>query len=88
MNPIFQCPHVGIASTTPTFIQKTDEGFEARHGVAIMGHTNMPLEKLAKISPFDDDFNDNFARGVGATEREALADLDAVAKAIAKSLWL
>lgn len=84
---IFSCDHIGVAGTTKVFINKTESGYEARVGVGIMGMTNIPLDELADMNPFNDDFHDNFARGVGTTEEEALAALKQDMHSLCESVW-
>lgn len=39
---VFQCSHIGVASTTPVHVKRFEGGtFKARCGIAIMGSTNM-----------------------------------------------
>lgn len=73
----FICHSPGLAGTTPLTLRKTENGFEARMGVAIFGATNLDEEgfEKAQYNPFHDEFHDNFVRGEGATQEEAIAAL-------------
>lgn len=61
--------------------------WEARVGIALLGVSNRPVEALRDACPFDDDFNDNFARGTGQTEEASLEALRARMESLAESLW-
>ena len=87
---IFQCSHIGVASTTPVHVRRLDDGtFKARCGIAIMGSTNMDETEFAACghNPFHPEFRDNFAEGCGATEDDAIATLKADMYQTAESLW-
>lgn len=80
---------VGV-SGAKTYTQTHPDGtVEARMAIAIFGNFNMPEEELAKIdyNPFHPDFNDNYAKGVGSTEQEAIAEMRKDVSDIADSLW-
>jgi len=83
----FCCQGIGAAYTTPRFLLRDADGWEARAGIAIMGSTNMKDEDLARLSPFDKEFYDNYAQGRGATPAEALKAMDADRCSIADSLF-
>lgn len=85
----FVCSSLGISGTTQVFVREEPPGaFEARVGVAIMGLTNRKDDGLKDASPFDPDFNDNFAKGLGKTQEEALEALKKDMKNLSESLWL
>ena len=71
----FTCDAVGISGTTDVVMREIPGGFEARVGIAILGRTNMSEEDLKRLTPFDKDFHDNYARGLGSTRGLALAAL-------------
>lgn len=71
----FTCDAVGISGTTAVAIRPIPGGFEARVGIAIQGRTNLSEEALKRLTPFDAEFHDNYARGLGSTEALALAAL-------------
>ena len=73
---VYQCKSPGL-SGAGVYIQKVDGGFEARQAVAFFGSFQMPEEELEKIdyNPFHEDFHDNFSRGIGKTEDEAIQAL-------------
>jgi hypothetical protein len=90
------CSHVGVSGTTNVVTMKIQDGgnlgsraipeiWEARVGIAIMGHcapTTTP-----DSNPFDRSFRDNFARGFGTTEEESTAALKLDMHRTADSLW-
>jgi hypothetical protein len=88
----FICSHVGVAGTTKVFVRPMEsEGktvFVARVGVALMGTTNRKDPGLKDANPFDEDFHDNYAEGIGATHEEALAALRWDIQKTAEMLWL
>lgn len=92
----FICSHVGVAGTTKVFVRPMDmemEGktmtmFVARVGIAIMGQTNRKDPGLKDANPFDEDFRDNYAEGIGGTHEEALAALRKDIEKTAETLWL
>jgi hypothetical protein len=63
--------------------------FEVRTGIAIFGSCNMDTEGFEKCgyNPFHPDFQDNYAKGFGNTEEEALAALAADVHETGESLW-
>jgi hypothetical protein len=71
------CKDIGTAYTTPTFLLRENGTWEARAGIAIMGHTNMSDEDLDRLSPFDREFHDNYASGTGTTPAEAIKAMHA-----------
>lgn len=80
------CRHIGCSGVTNTFVRKNDDGrFEARTGVALFGY--LQDEDSAGGNPFDDKFMDNYVRGVGATEEEAVADMEKDWKELGDSLF-
>jgi hypothetical protein len=99
IHSVYQCSHVGVAGTTRVHVRRrqkagpTKEGrplvrdiFEARVGIALMGTTANP-ETNEDSDPFSMRFRDNFARGYGTTEEEALEALKADMHNIADGLW-
>lgn len=84
----FVCADVGVSGTTKVFVKETSPGeFEARVGIALLGITNMEAEKLKDANPFDEDFHDNYAHGVGKTQQEAIEEMKKDIGKIADSLW-
>lgn len=78
----FVTDSVGISGTTKVYVRKhpfkaTPMTFEARVGFAVMGTANMTDEefKACDYNPFHSKFNDNYAIGWGATEKEAIEEL-------------
>ena len=86
---IYQCSNIGVSGTTPVHVKRLGGTFTARCGISIMGAMNMNAAEFEACgyNPFSDDFRDNYAEGVGATEQEALAALKADMKHTATSLW-
>lgn len=81
------CATIGVSGTTRVAVQRRPDGqIEARVGIALLGTTQVPVESLKDMNPFDDDFPDNYAGGVGATEAEALAALKQNCREIADGL--
>lgn len=58
--------------------------FEVRMGIALFGCCN---DERQSDNPFHEDFNDNFVRGEGSTEEEAVANLCKEVCSTANSLW-
>lgn len=58
--------------------------FEVRMGFALFGSYN---EHRKSDNPFDERFNDNYVKGEGNTEKEAVADLCREVNSTANSLW-
>jgi len=87
---VYKCDHIGVAGTTPCHIQKTEEGYEARIGVALFGMSNFNKEDFERVNynPFHDEFYDNYCSGKGQTEEEAIEELKADMKDMADSLWV
>lgn len=58
-------------------------------GVALFGATDNTEEQMEKcdFNPFHPDFHDNYVSGKGATEEEAIANMNKDAKDMAASLW-
>lgn len=86
---VIMCEHIGIAGTTRVVVKRFDDHtYEARVGIAIMGETNQPLDELQNANPFDKPpaFYDNYAKGVGRTEEEAIAAMKADMRSLADSL--
>jgi hypothetical protein len=87
---LYKCSQIGCSGTTDVHVKKLPNGrFEARVGIAIMGMTNMDESgfKACSHDPFHDRFYDNFARGLGDTQEEAIASMKKNMKATADSLW-
>lgn len=78
-----------MQGTTPITIKKTSEQFEARMGIAIFGATNMNEDEFraAQYNPFHDLFHDNFVKGIGATEEEAIANMKRDFNELYEGLW-
>lgn len=90
---VFECAHVGVAGTTKVHVHhvqtargKVRDIFEARVGIAIMGVTANPKTN-EDSDPFSSSFRDNYARGFGTTEEEALEALREDIKTTTDSLW-
>lgn len=83
------CCTPGVAGTTPVKIKKTEEGYEARCGIALFGSTNMSEEqfKACDYDPFHNEFRDNYCRGIGVTEQEAVNALEKDWKDMHESIW-
>jgi len=86
------CDSVGIVGTTKIFIRQNSGSvtnkFEARVGISIFGRTNMDLHVLENLSPFDKiRFQDNYAKGFGKTQEEAIEDLKRDIREIQKGLF-
>mgnify|MGYP001586671138 FL=1 len=71
----FTCRDIGVSGTTKVYVQQWETEFEARVGIALLGCTNMKDSELENANPFAQDFRDNYARGVGKTQEEALENL-------------
>lgn len=86
----YECSHIGVSGTTGIAIRKTPEGFEARMGFALMGQTNMNEEEFraCDYNPFHEEFHDNYVKGTGATEEEAMAAMKNDLHDISESLWV
>lgn len=86
---IYICNNIGVAGTTLCHIQQTEEGFEARIGIALMGMSNLDEDGFKKCdyNPFHDKFYDNYCVGKGKTEEEAIEALKVDMKDMADSLW-
>jgi hypothetical protein len=93
INPpaIFSCDHIGISGTTRVHVHHIQTGkpalripdiFEARVGIAIMGYCNP-----GDSDPFSHKFRDNYARGFGTTQEQAIEALKADIKSTAESIW-
>lgn len=84
----FHCTAIGISGTTRVFVKEISPmKYEARVGIAIMGYTNRKSAELAAASPFDEDFNDNYAKGEGPTREKAIEALKDDMKKTADTLW-
>jgi hypothetical protein len=90
------CENVGIAGTTRVHTRKLQESgvigdraipeiWEARVGMAIAGYAAPTTTE--ESNPFDRTFRDNFARGFGTSEDEAIAALRLDLKRTADGLW-
>lgn len=89
----FLCSALGVSGTTKVFVRETVDDnnvplFAARMGIALFGVTNRKDAALSEANPFDPDFNDNFAEGIGNTEAQALADLKKDVDDLSKMLFL
>lgn len=89
----FLCSALGISGTTKVFVRETvndnyDPMFTARMGIAVFGVTQRKDPGLSEANPFDPDFGDNFAEGIGNTEIQALADLKQDVDDLSKTLFL
>jgi hypothetical protein len=96
---VYSCDHIGVAGTTKVHVRQVQQArptkggrptirdvFEARVGIALMGATANP-ETNEDSDPFSMRFRDNFARGYGTTEEEALEAMKADMHNIANGLW-
>lgn len=83
------CSHIGVAGTIDVVIKETADGFEARCGIAILGHTNMDEQgfKNCNHDPFHEEFYDNYAHGFGKTRDEAIENLKKDMSKTADSIW-
>jgi hypothetical protein len=95
---VYSCGSMGVSGTTPVHVHRIQDAkpgrggrppirdiFEARVGIAIMGHcaeTTTP-----DSDPFDRRFCDNYARGLGTTEDEAIVAMRADMASMADTLW-
>jgi hypothetical protein len=99
IDSVYSCDHIGVAGTTKVHVRQVQQTrptnggrptirdvFEARVGIAIMGATANP-ETDEDSDPFSIRFRDNFARGYGTTEDEALEAMKADMRSIADTLW-
>jgi hypothetical protein len=84
---IYSCSHIGVSGTTKCYVKYSDGQYEARVGIAIMGNTNLPIEELEDMNPFDDTFYDNYAVGLGNSKAEAIENMKVNMDEIAGSLW-
>lgn len=85
---VFNCSQAGVAGTTKVFVRKVGDKFVARVGIVILGSTNMKEGELAVSNPFDPDFEDNYAEGIGVTQEAAIEDMKKDMGDIAESIWL
>ena len=85
---ICECKTPGMVGSK-IYMQKTQEGYEARQAIAIFGDFQMKEKDLEKIgyNPFHEDFRDNYVLGKGETEDAAIKDLERDSKSIYESLW-
>lgn len=66
------CTHVGVAQITQVVVKRhAPDKFEARVGVAIFGSCNDP-DTGWMADAFAEDFPENYCKGEGSTEAEAL----------------
>lgn len=79
------CSSIGVAGTTRIHFRKVGENVAARVGIAIFGMTNVPHGQ--DDDPFDAEFRDNYAEGIGSTRDLALQDLRKDIQEISDSLW-
>lgn len=84
---LIHCDHVGVAGTTDVAVKFDGQEYEARVGIAILGSTQLSDEELERLTPFDDEFYDNYASGVGATQDEAVEAMRQDMRSIADSIW-
>lgn len=86
-----ECSHLGVSGTTKIFTRRNPDGqWEARMGIALIGSTNMDFAgyEAAQHNPFHEKFYDNYAKGLGASEGEALEALKEDVHKISESLWI
>jgi len=89
----------GVSGTTEIFCHERSEKermmdlkpgdlrrpkFEVRMGIALFGYNN---ENRRSDNPFHEHFDDNYVKGEGNTEKEALAELCREVSSTANSLW-
>ena len=68
--------NIGIAGFKVYWMRSKDnKSYWCKRAIAIMGTTNMSIEELESISPFDPKFNDNYVEGKGKTKKEAIENL-------------
>lgn len=90
------CQNVGVSGTTNVHTMKIQKGgdhfgqtvpsvWEARVGIAIMGHC--AATTTIDSNPFERTFRDNYARGFGTTEDEAILALKLDLKQTADAIW-
>lgn len=82
--------NIGV-SGAKTYSKKLPDGnVEVRMAISFFGNFNMSEQELERIdyNPFHPDFNDNYAKGVGETEEEALKEMQKDISDIADSLWI
>lgn len=86
---VYHCEHIGISGTTDVHVQKTEDRYEARMGIALFGMTNMDAEgfELCNSNPFHPKFHDNYVSGKGVTEEEAIENIKNDMKETHKGLW-
>lgn len=69
------CRHIGVARVGKVWVRKRgDSTWEARQAVAIFGSMND--EANADRCPFDEDFDDNYAKGIGVNIAAALTAME------------
>ena len=76
----------GISRATDTHLRRVQENpdvWEARVGVAIMGH----FRDSKCDDPFSDDFEENYAQGRGMTKEDAVRSMWDSMRSMADSLW-
>ncbi len=80
------CSNMGLSFVTDLFGRTREDGkYELRRGVALFGR--LMDEKSDGANPFDENFQDNFVSGEGATREEAFQDFKKNAKSMCDSLW-
>jgi len=98
---VFCCKHIGISGTTEvfarqeTFTAQTQRGritydiWEARMGLAILGTCNTSDEERAACdhNPFHPNWKDNYAKGTGRTQEEAIEALKKDVEEMSNALW-
>lgn len=85
----FTCSNIGVVGAQ-VYVIKTDDGYEARQALSFLGCYQMSESELEAIgyNPFNEAFNDNFARGTGSTEEEAVTAMKADVSSLAATMWL
>jgi len=84
--------HIGVSGITPVVVRCSPTGredwpmkYEARMGFCIFGRPNCE-ESIGK-NPFDEDYHDNYVRGIGMTEKIALRKLKEELRDLTDMLW-
>jgi hypothetical protein len=93
---VYTCQNVGVSGTTNVHTMKIQDGgdyrgtpiptiWEARVGIAIMGHSAPTT--TTESNPFERAFRDNYARGFGTSEDEAILALKMDMDRTADAIW-
>lgn len=83
----FTCKHVGLSFVTDLWGHQREDGkYEVRQGFALFGR--LMSEQSQDGNPFDKNFIDNYAVGVGNDVAEALQEFEKSVESIAKTLWI